>query len=110
MIFIGDVLVCALWAVQNVPYMVVIGDVFVYVAQNIHPGGCIAFQDDFVFALGAARKILDTMYVAQNIHPGGCIAFRDDFVFALRAAQNILYTNFIVLVLAIVKRFVFFLF
>ena len=56
MIFIGDVLVCALWAVQNVPYMVVIGDVFVYVAQNIHPGGCIAFQDDFVFALGAAQK------------------------------------------------------
>ena len=57
MIFIGDVLVCALWAVQNVPYMVVIGDVFVYVAQNIHPGGCIAFQDDFVFAFRAAQNI-----------------------------------------------------
>ena len=142
MIFIGDVLVCALWAVQNVPYMVVIGDVFVYVAQNIHPGGRIAFQDGFVFAsraaqnnlymmyaaqnihpggriafqdgfvfaLGAAQKNLDTVYVAQNIHPGGRIAFQDDFVFALRAAQNILYTNFIVLVFAIVKRVVFFLF
>ena len=44
MIFIGDVLVCALWAVQNVPYMVVIGDVFVYVAQNIHPGGCTTYM------------------------------------------------------------------
>ena len=60
MIFIGDVLVCALWAVQNFPYMVAIGDVSVYVAQNIHPGGCIAFRDDFVFALGAAQYILST--------------------------------------------------
>ena len=82
MIFIGDVLVCALWAVQNVPYMVVIGDVFVYVAQNIHPGGCTTYM----------------------------VAFQDDFVFAFRAAQNILYMIFIVLVFAIVKRFVFFLF
>ena len=108
MIFIGDVLVCALWAVQNVPYMIAIGDVFVYVAQNIHPGGDIAFQDGFVFASRAAQNNL--MYAAQNIHPGGRIAFQDDFVFALRAAQNILYTNFIVLVFAIVKRVGFFLF